>query len=87
LVFAASRREGQVMLLMTDAARVIEMRLRMIALGQSSPNEMFLMFSEKMNAVEEAKAIFVRSGNASLVIENYERIVAAKWHDCQPFKV
>ena len=62
------------MTLMADAARVIEIRLRMMALGTSTPAEMFLMVSEKM---EEAKAIIARSGNPSLVIENYQKIVAA----------
>jgi hypothetical protein len=35
------------------------------------------MVSEKMNAMEEAKAIIARGGNPSLVIENYQKIVAA----------
>ena len=65
------------MTLMTDAAQVIELRLRMIALGKSTPDEMFLMVSEKMRAMEEAKAILARGGNPSLVIENYQKIVAA----------
>ena len=65
------------MTLMADAARVIEIRLKMIALGESNSAEMFLMVSEKMNAMEEAKAIIARSGNPSLVIENYQKIVAA----------
>ena len=65
------------MTLMADAARVIEIRLRMMALGTSTPAEMFLMVAEKMNAMEEAKAIIARSGNPSLVIENYQKIVAA----------
>ena len=65
------------MTLMADAARVIEIRLRMMALGTSTPAEMFLMVSEKMNAMEEAKAIFARGGNPSLVIENYQKIVRA----------
>jgi hypothetical protein len=65
------------MTLMADAARVIEIRIRMMALGQSTPSEMLLMVSEKMNAMEEAKAIIARGGNPSLVIENYQRIVAA----------
>ena len=46
--------------LMADAARVIEIRLWMMALGTSTPAEMFLMVSEKMNAMEEAKAIIVK---------------------------
>ena len=37
------------------------------------------MISEKMDAMEEAKAIIARGGNPSLVIENYKRIVAANF--------
>ena len=65
------------MTLMTDASRVIEIRLRMMAFGTSTPAEMFLMVSEKMDAMEEATAIIARGGNPSLVIENYQKIVAA----------
>lgn len=65
------------MTLMADAARVIEIRLRMMALGKSTPSEIFLMVSEKMNAVEGARAIIARGGHHSLVIENYQKIVAA----------
>ena len=50
---------------------------RMMALGKSTPAEMLLMVSEKMDAMEEAKAIIARGGNPSLVIENYQKIVAA----------
>jgi hypothetical protein len=63
--------------LMMDAARVIEIRLRMMALGKSTPNEMVLMVTEKINAMEQAKAIMLRGGNPSLVIDNYRKIVAA----------
>ena len=65
------------MTLMADAARVISIRLRMMAFGTSTPAEIVLMVSEKMDAIEEAKAIIARGGNPSLVIENYQRIVAA----------
>jgi hypothetical protein len=65
------------MTLMADAARVIEIRVRMMALGQGNPGEMFLMLSEKMNAMEEAQAIIARGGSPSLVIANYQKIVAA----------
>jgi hypothetical protein len=65
------------MTLMSDAARVIEIRLRMMAFGRGTPAEMFLMVSEKMNAMEEAQAIIARGGSSSLVIENYQRIVSA----------
>jgi hypothetical protein len=63
--------------LMTDAARVIEIRLRMMVLAQSSPNEMVLMVTEKLNAMEEAKTIMLLGGSASHVIDNYQKIVAA----------
>ena len=65
------------MTLMAYAARVIEIRVRMMALGKSTPTEMLLMVSEKMNAMEEAKVIIARGGNPSHVIENYQRIVSA----------
>jgi hypothetical protein len=65
------------MTLMADAGRVIEIRLRMMALGRSTPAEMFLMVSEKMHAMEQAKAIIARGGNPALVIANYQKIVAA----------
>jgi hypothetical protein len=65
------------MTLMTDAARVIEIRLRMMALGESRPDEMLLMISEKVKAFHEAGAILVRTGDPSRVINNYQRIVAA----------
>ena len=63
--------------LMLDAARVIELRLRMIALGTSGPSEMALMVTEKMNAMEEATTILMLGGNPSHVIDNYQKIVAA----------
>jgi hypothetical protein len=65
------------MTLMADVARVMEIRIRMMALGQSSPGEMFLMVSEKMDAMEEAKTIIARGGSPALVIANYQKIVAA----------
>ena len=63
--------------LMMDAARVIEIRLRMMAFGTSAPNEMILMVSEKLSAMEDAKAIMLRGGSPSHVIDNYQKIVAA----------
>jgi hypothetical protein len=84
LVAAASRREVKPVLLffplltlMADAARVIEIRVRMMALGQGSPGEMTLMVAEKVKAMQEARAIIARGGDSSRVIENYQRIVAA----------
>jgi hypothetical protein len=59
------------------------MRLRMIALGKSTPDEIFLMVVRENARMEEAKAILARAGNPSLVIENYQKIVAANVRDCQ----
>ena len=58
-----------VITLMVEAARVIEMRLRLIALGRGTADEMFLMVTEKVKALEEAGAIILRGGNPSLVID------------------
>jgi hypothetical protein len=66
-----------IMTLLMDAARVIEIRFRMMALGKSTPNEIVLMVTEKMNAIEEANAIIMRGGSPSLVIGNYQKIVSA----------
>jgi hypothetical protein len=66
-----------VITLMVEAARVIEMRLRLIALGRGTADEMFLMVTEKIKALEEAGVIILRGGNPSLVIDNYQKIVAA----------
>jgi hypothetical protein len=65
------------MMLALDAAKVMEMRLRMIASGRGTPSEMLLMISEKLDAMEEARRILVRGGEPSLVIDNYRKIVAA----------
>jgi hypothetical protein len=66
-----------VMTLMVEAARVIEMRLRMIALGRSTPGEMLLMVTEKIDAMEEAKGIIIRGGHPSLIVDHYRKIVTA----------
>jgi len=48
----------------------------MISLGKSTSDEMLLMITEKFNALEDARNILARSLNPSLVVENYQRIVA-----------
>ena len=65
------------MTLMADAARVIEIRLRMMALGTATPEEMYLMITEKLEAMEHAKSIINQGGNLALVVDNYQKIVAA----------
>jgi hypothetical protein len=63
--------------LMADASRVIELRLRMMALGTATPDEMLLMVTEKIEAMHHAGAIIVGGGNASHVVDNYCKVVAA----------
>lgn len=66
-----------IMTLLLDAGRVMEIRLRMMALGKSPPDEIVLMVTEKINAMEQASAIVMRGGSPSLVIDNYQKIVSA----------
>ena len=60
-----------------DAARVIELRIRMMALGRSSPDELLLMITEKAGAIEVAAAIMMRCGSSALLIDSYQKIAAA----------
>ena len=63
------------MTLMVETMRV--MHLQMIALGKGTSDEMFLMVTEKLDAIEQAKAIVIRGGDPSLIIDNYRKIIAA----------
>jgi hypothetical protein len=63
--------------LLTEASQVIELRLRMMALGKATPDEMLLMVTEKLEALEHAGRIIVRNGDPALVVDNYRKIVAA----------
>src|SRR6478752_2840119 len=65
------------LLLMTDALQVMDMRLRQIAAGNGTSEEMFLMVAEKLDAAAEARTIFVRGGDYTHVLEHYRKIVAA----------
>ncbi len=65
------------MALMIDAMQVIEMRLRLIAGGKGTPEEMFLMVNEKIDALTQASTILARGGNSGQIIDNYRKIVAA----------
>ena len=62
--------------LMADAVQLIEMRLRLIALGKGTSDEMFLMVSEKIEAFDEARAILIRGGDPAHILDNYRKIVA-----------
>ena len=63
--------------LMTDALEVMDMRLRQMAAGNGTSDEMFLMVTEKFDAASQAGAIFIRGGDCSQVLDHYRRIVAA----------
>jgi hypothetical protein len=65
------------MALVIDAMQVIEMRLRLIAGGKGTPEEMFLMVNEKIDALTQASTILARGGNSGQIIDNYRKIVAA----------
>ena len=65
------------MTLMVEAKRVIELRLRLIVLGRSTPDAIFLMVSEKIDALEQATSVIIRGGDPSLIIDNFRKIVAA----------
>jgi len=67
------------MTLLLDAARVIEIRLQMMALGQNTPNEMVLMVSEKIAAIGAANAIVLSGGSPARVIDHYQAIVSANF--------
>jgi hypothetical protein len=58
----------------------------MIALGKSTPNEMVLMVTEKLNAMEEAKTIMMLGGSASHVIDNTKKLSRPTLRDCQILK-
>ena len=65
------------MTLMVEATRVIELRFRLMALGRSTLDEISLMVTEKIDALEQAESVIVRGGDPSLIIDNYRKIVAA----------
>lgn len=66
-----------VLTLLTEASRVIEIRLGMMAQGKASPSEMLLMVTEKIEAMQHAAQTIFSGGNPSAVVDNCNRIVAA----------
>ena len=53
------------MTLMADALQVVDMRLRQIATGKGTAEEVFLMVAEKIDAAAEARTIFLRGGDCN----------------------
>ena len=49
--------------LMLDAMQVVDMRLRLVANGKATLDEMFLMTQEKIDALAQARTILIRGGN------------------------
>jgi hypothetical protein len=68
------------MTLMADALQVVDMRLRQIATGKGTAEEVFLMVAEKIDAAAEARTtIFLRGGDCNQVVDHYRRIVSANF--------
>ena len=63
--------------LLAEASRVVELRLRLLARGSASPEEMLLMVTEKIEAMQHAGWLLARGGTPAAVIDDYRRIVAA----------
>lgn len=63
--------------LLAEASRVVDIRVRMMAAGKASSDEMFLMVTEKMEAMEHAGRVLMGGGSPELVVANYRKIVAA----------
>jgi hypothetical protein len=70
--------------LLTEASRVIELRLQMMASGKATSQEMLLMITEKVQAMEHAGRIIARGGSPGAVIDNYRRIVTANVERLSP---
>jgi hypothetical protein len=65
------------LMLMIEAGGVINSRLMDCAMGRLTPQESQLMLTEKLGAAFEASSILFSGGDASKVIDNYRRHVAA----------
>ena len=48
-----------------------------MALGEATPDEMLLMVTETIKALEHASGVMMRGGDLALVVDNYRKIVAA----------
>jgi hypothetical protein len=57
--------------------QVVDMRLRLVANGKATLDEMFLMTQEKIDALAQARTILIRGGNPEQILEAYRKIVAA----------
>ncbi|MDI3562516.1 hypothetical protein [Bradyrhizobium sp. Arg816] len=62
---------------MADALEVMDLRLRQLAAGNGTSDEMFLMVTEKLDAASAAGTIFIHGGDCGHVLDHYRKIVAA----------
>jgi len=62
--------------LISEASQVIEIRLKMLASGQATSDEMILMVREKVEAMEFARRTMLEGGDPALVVANYRKIIA-----------
>ncbi|MCK1288594.1 hypothetical protein IVB41_32310 [Bradyrhizobium sp. 44] len=60
-----------------EALQVIELRLRLLAAGKGTPDEIFLVVNEKIDALAEARNILIRSGAPAEILDNHRKIIAA----------
>jgi hypothetical protein len=60
-----------------ESLQVIDLRLRLIAAGKGTSDEIFLMVNEKMEALTQARTIIIRGGDSTEILANYRKIVAA----------
>lgn len=63
--------------LMTDASQVVDLRIRMMAQGRASPEEMLLMITEKIEALQHAVYTLAAGGDATAIVDDYRKLVAA----------
>jgi len=67
------------MTLMADALQVVDLRLRQMAAGKGTSDEVFLMVAETIDAAAGARTVFLRSGDCNQVVDHYRRIVSANF--------
>src|SRR5438552_13058879 len=74
-----------VITLMVETARVIEMRLRLIALGRGTADEMFLMVTEKIKVLEPEQLSYAAATHRSSST-TIRRLLRPRSHDCRVFR-
>ncbi len=60
-----------------EVAKVVEARFQLIAQGECTVDEVFLMMWEKLGAFNQATSIAARGGHPELIVQTYRNIVTA----------